>query len=68
MRVKVLSLAVLAVIAALPAPASQVLAGTFSAPSPVVRIVPGAANLRLLLQDPFRIDRLSYARPASLLR
>ncbi|MCW5954606.1 MAG: hypothetical protein KIT69_20330 [Propionibacteriaceae bacterium] len=67
MRVKVLSLALLAVIMALPAPASQLLAGTFSAPSPAVRIVPGDANLALLLQDPFRIDQLSYGRPTSLL-
>jgi hypothetical protein len=65
MRVKVLSLALLAAIMALPVPASQVLVGTFSAPSPA-RVVPGNENLRFLLQDPFLIDQLSYARPTSL--
>jgi hypothetical protein len=66
MRVKVLSLALLAAIVALPVPASQMLAGTFSAPSPAL-VVPGDANLRFLLQDPFLIDELSYDRPASFL-
>lgn len=65
MRVKVLSLAVLAAIVALPVPASQLLGGTFSAPAPVARIVPGDANLRFLLQDPFLIDQMSYGRPTS---
>lgn len=67
MRVKVLSLALLAAIVALPVPASQVLSGTFSAPSPAVRIVPGHENLRFLLQDPFLIDQMTYERPASFL-
>ena len=66
MRAKVLSLALIASIFALPVPASQLLAGTFSAPSPVARVVPGDHNLRLLLQDPFLIDQMSYAVPATL--
>lgn len=65
MRVKVLSLALIAAIIALPVPASQLLAGTFSAPSPSAMVVPGHENLGLLLVDPFMIDQMSYARPAS---
>ena len=67
MKVKVLSLALLAAIIALPVPASQLLAGTFSAPSPTVTVVPGHENLALLLQDPFLIDTMSYAKPASFI-
>lgn len=67
MRVKVLSLALLAAIVALPVPASQVLSGTSSAPSPAARIVPGHENLRFLLQDPFLIDQMTYERPASFI-
>ena len=66
MRVKVLSLALLAAIVALPVPASQLLAGTFSAPSPEARTVPGHENLRFLLQDPFLIDQMSFEGPTSL--
>ena len=66
MRVRVLSLALLAVIVALPVPASQVLVGSFSAPSPA-KIVPGNENLRFLLQDPFLIDQMSYERTAGFL-
>jgi hypothetical protein len=66
MRVKVLSLALLAAIVALPVPASLALSGTFSAPAPVAQIVPGDENLRFLLQDPFLIDQMSYERPTSL--
>ena len=66
MRVKVLSLALLAAIVALPVPASLALSGTFSATAPVAQIVPGDANLRFLLQDPFLIDQMSYERPTSL--
>lgn len=65
MKVKVLSLALLAAIIALPVPASQLLAGTFSAPSPTVTLVPGHENLALLLQDPFLIDTMSYTKPVS---
>ena len=67
MRVKVLSLALLAAIIALPVPASQLLAGTFSAPSPVAKVVAGHEHLGLLLEDPFLIDRMSFTRPASFL-
>ena len=66
MRVKVLSLALLAAIVALPVPASLALSGTFSATAPVAQIVPGDENLRFLLQDPFLIDEMSYERPTSL--
>lgn len=66
MRVKVLSLALLAAIVTLPVPASQMLAGTFSAPSPAT-VVPGDANLRFLLADPFLIDQMSFERPSSFL-
>lgn len=65
MRVKVLSLALLAAIVALPVPASQLLVGTFSTPSPA-NIVPGNENLRFLLQDPFLIDQFSFERPTRL--
>jgi hypothetical protein len=65
MRVKVLSLALLAAIVALPVPASLALSGTFSAPSPVAQVNPGNENLRFLLQDPFLIDQMSYERPTS---
>ncbi len=65
MRVKVLSLALVAAIIALPVPASQLLAGTFSAPSPGATVVPGNQNLGLLLLDPFLIDQMSFAHPAS---
>ena len=67
MRVKVLSLALLAAIIALPVPASQLLAGTFSAPSPGATVVPGNENLGLLLLDPFLIDQISFTKPASFL-
>jgi hypothetical protein len=67
MHVKVLSLALLAAIVALPVPASLALSGSFSAPSPVARIVPGDQNLRFLLQDPFLIDQMTYAVPTTFL-
>ena len=66
MRVKALiSLTILAALVALPVPASQLLAGTFSAPSPTAKVLQGHENLRFLLQDPFLIDQMSYARPTS---
>ena len=65
MRVKVLSLAVLASIVALPVPASQLLAGTFSAPSPVAEMTSGDANFGLLLLDPFLIDDMKPLQPLS---
>jgi hypothetical protein len=67
MRAKVLTLALVAAIVALPVPASQLLAGTFSAPSSAVRTVEGHENLRFLLQDPFLIDQMSHEPPASFL-
>ncbi|MEO7223234.1 MAG: hypothetical protein ABIY37_12240 [Devosia sp.] len=65
MRVKVLSLALLAAVVALPVPASLALTGSFSAPSPVAQVIPGHENLRFLLQDPFLIDQMSFERPTS---
>lgn len=66
MRAKVLILALLAAIIALPAPASQLLAGTFAASTPASAAAPGADGLGLLLRDPFLIDELSYVAPARL--
>jgi len=65
MRAKVLSLALLAAIIALPVPASQLLVGTHSASAP--RPAAQAEPLGTLLQDPFLIDTLSYAAPRSFL-
>lgn len=67
MSAKVLSLALVAAIIALPVPASQLLVGAFSAPAAVVAVQPGGEDLRTLIEDPFLIDRLSYAAPASFL-
>lgn len=67
MSVKVLSIALVAAIIALPVPASQMLVGHFSSPAPVANTVPGTENLGLLLQDPFLVDTLSYSAPASFL-
>ncbi len=64
MRVKVLSLALLGALVALPVPASQLLAGPFSASAP------GAVSsgpLQTLIEDPFLIDRLSFVAPKSFL-
>lgn len=67
MRVKVLILALVAAIVALPVPASQLLSGpsSASAPGPHAIVVPGTGNLGLLLQDPFLIDALHYEAPKS---
>jgi len=64
MHAKVLTLALLTAIVALPVPASQMLAGTFSAPAPRPAAAPAAMSLGLLLQDPFLIDRLSHVPAA----
>ena len=65
MSAKALTIALVAAIIALPVPASLALTGSFSAPSPVARIVEGHENLRFLLQDPFLIDQMSFERPTS---
>jgi hypothetical protein len=66
MRVKVLSVAVLiASIFALPVPASQLLAGSFSAPSPVAGQSVGDANFVFLLSDPFLLDEMKPLEPVS---
>ena len=67
MSAKVLTLALVVAIIALPVPASQVLNGTFSFSahqSPAAE--PSTKNLGLLLQDPFLIDQMSYSVPARL--
>jgi hypothetical protein len=61
MRVKVLTLALLVAIIALPVPASQLLTGTFSASATPSAAAPEDSSLGLLLQDPFLIDRMTYA-------
>ena len=66
MNAKVLTLALVVAIIALPVPASQLLNGTFSAPTPASAAAPGAQNLGLLLQDPFLIDQLSFVVPDRL--
>jgi hypothetical protein len=50
----------------LPAPASQLLAGTFAASTPASAAAPGANGLGLLLQDPFLIDQLRFVVPDRL--
>lgn len=65
MRVKLLTLVLLAAVMALPVPASLALTGTFSAPLPLPQPSIAAGDLRLLLEDPFLIDRMSLVRPAS---
>lgn len=65
MRAKVLILALIASIFALPVPASQFLAGTFSAPSPVAQVTPGDANFGFLLADPFLMDEMIALQPLS---
>ena len=67
MRAKVLSLALVAAIIALPVPASQLLAGTLPASTLTSAAAPETDSLGLLLQDPFLIDQMSYAPPASFL-
>jgi hypothetical protein len=65
MRIKVLSLALLAALIALPVPASQWLTGTPSAPASAATIEPGNGSLALLLEDPFLVDRMSFSPPRS---
>lgn len=65
MRVKVLSLALLAVLVALPVPASQLLAGTFSPSAPQPAATPQTGALATLIADPFLIDRLSLVQVRS---
>lgn len=66
MRVKVLTLALVAAIIALPVPASQLLNGTFSASATPSAAAPEDSSLGLLLQDPFLIDQMSYSVPVRL--
>jgi len=66
MNAKVLTLALVAAIIALPVPASQILAGTFSASPSRSAAAPEANGLGLLLQDPFLIDQMTYSAPTRL--
>jgi hypothetical protein len=66
MNVKVVTLALVAAIIALPVPASQFLAGTFSPLPSRSAAAPEASDLGLLLQDPFLIDQMSYSVPVHL--
>jgi hypothetical protein len=66
MSVKVLSMALLAAIVALPVPASQLLAGTSSAPAPQAIAAIDRDDLMTLLEDPFLVDRMSFAPAARL--
>lgn len=66
MRVKVLTLALVVAIIALPVPASQLLNGTFTASTSPSAAATEDSSLGLLLQDPFLIDQVSYSAPARL--
>jgi hypothetical protein len=66
MSAKVVILAVAVAIMALPVPASQRLAGTFSRSTHASAAEP-SKTLGLLLQDPFLIDSLSYSAPKSFI-
>ena len=66
MRAKVLTLALVAAIIALPVPASQLLNGRLSASTPASAAAPEVSSLGLLLQDPFLIDQMSYSKPVRL--
>jgi len=66
MSVKVWSMALLAAIVALTVPASQLLAGTSSAPAPQAIAAIDRDDLRTLLEDPFLVDRMSFAPAARL--
>jgi hypothetical protein len=57
---KIISLALVAIIIALPAPAMQAVTPVGS-PAPVV-----ADNFGVLLQDPFLIDALTFESPRSV--
>ena len=63
MRAKVLLIALLGAIVALPVPASYLLAEPFSASAPGA----GRTALPTLIEDPFLVTRLSYTAPASFL-
>ena len=66
MNAKVLTLALVVAIIALPVPASQLLTGTFSAPAHQSAAAPEVSSLGLLLQDPFLIDQMSFEAPQRL--
>lgn len=66
MRAKVLTLALLVAIVALPVPASQLLGRAFDPSTSASAAAPGDSSLGLLLQDPFLMDQVSYTVPARL--
>jgi hypothetical protein len=66
MSAKVLTLALVVAIIALPVPASQLLNGAFSTPTQATNAAaPTTLGLGTLLQDPFLIDSLTYTAPKS---
>ena len=65
MRVKVLSLALLAALIALPVPASQLLSGTISAPAPQPAATLQSGALATLVADPFLSDSMSLVQVKS---
>jgi hypothetical protein len=65
MRARILTVALLIAIAALPMPASQLLAEPFSASAPGV--VAATNPLATLMEDPFLAARLSFSAPTSFL-
>ena len=67
MRVKALSLALLAAIIALPVPASQLLVGPLSVTARSTAAAPASGALATLLEDPFMVDRMSFVPVGSVL-
>ena len=68
MSAKVLSIALAVAIIALPVPASQLIAGTFSKPAQGLTVGRGDPRLATLLADPFLNDQLSFTAPQSFLQ
>jgi hypothetical protein len=66
MRARILTIALLIAIAALPVPASQVLAEPFSASAPGT-VATATSRLATLLEDPFLAARLTFSAPRSFL-
>ena len=64
MRAGILTIALLVAVAALPVPASQLLAEPFSASAPGV-VAAATSPLATLMEDPFLSARLSFVAPRS---
>ena len=67
MSLKAVSIALVAATIALPVPASQLLSGRFSSPAPQAIAAAGPGSLATLIEDPFLVDRMSFAAPKSFL-